>query len=115
MVLHGSNVSRESKRVCPVAGFTKINMDASRYLRQRGVGTPRVARDEHGIVLGAFLRRYSGDISVNTTELLAVRDAIRFSVACRFQGSVVERNVVNVVNISIKNKRAFPLVMVKLC
>ena len=80
-----------------------MNVDVSGVPRQIGARTARVICDHQGMVHGAMLKHYSRSVSIETVELLALRDGFRFSLANFFSSLIIESDDTNAVN-SIKNK-----------
>lgn len=78
----------------------KLNVDASWFVGRTEVET---SGDHQGVIHGAMLKHYSGNISIETTELLAICDGTKFLLALGYRSLIVESDAVNVVN-SIKNK-----------
>lgn len=83
--------------------MVKLNVVASLYPVKVGIGTVEVLHDEQAVVHGARIKYYSRDISIQSAELLAIRDDIHFSFDHGFRPLTVESDASNAVNI-VKNK-----------
>lgn len=87
----------------PCEGILKLNVDASKFPGYNGVGVAGIVRDHRGMLLGATLKCYKGDFSVDTVELLAVRVGLCFSLTHGFKSLIVESDASTVVS-CINNK-----------
>ena len=83
-------------------GKWKLNVDASLYPGQRGAGVVGIIRNHQGVLFGAMLKHYAGDMSVEVAEMMAIWDGLRFLLTNRFRDIVVESDMSSVVS-SIKN------------